>query len=113
LRPKVHEVVFDLVDEILLAFKATNFHAGIDEVFYIGEEECPRCSGRDKAELFAGELTKIRNHLAQTNKKLWIWGDRLLNGKSTGLGMWEASMNSTHRAIDMITKDMYDIRLAL
>ena len=104
--PEVHRVVFDLVDEIVAAFQADAFHAGMDEVFYIGHEECPRCNGRDKAELFAGELTKIRNHLALTNKKLWIWGDRLLDGKTTGLGMWEASMNNTHRAIDMIPKDI-------
>ncbi len=106
LHPDVHKVVFELVDEIVAAFQADAFHAGMDEVFYIGHEECPRCNGRDKAELFAGELTKIRNHLAQTNKKLWIWGDRLLDGKTTGLGMWEASMNNTHRAIDMIPKDI-------
>lgn len=106
LHPDVHEVVFELVDEIIAAFQAKAFHAGMDEVFYIGEDECPRCSGRNKAELFAGELTKIRNHLAQSDKKLWIWGDRLLDGKTTGLGMWEASMNNTHQAIDLIPKDI-------
>lgn len=106
LHPEVHDVVFDLVDEIVIAFQADAFHAGMDEVFYIADDKCPRCSGRDKAELFAGELTKIRNHLAKTNKKLWIWGDRLLDGKTTGLGMWEASMNNTHKAIDMIPKDI-------
>jgi hypothetical protein len=106
LHPEVHKIVFELMDEIVAAFQAKAFHAGMDEVFYIGEEECPRCSGLDKAELFAGELTKIRNHLALSNKKLWIWGDRLLDGKTTGLGMWEASMNNTHRAIDMIPKDI-------
>ena len=36
-----------------------------------------------------------------------IWGDRLLDGKTTGLGMWEASMNNTHRAIDLIPKDVF------
>ena len=36
-----------------------------------------------------------------------IWGDRLLDGKTTGLGEWEASMNNTHRAIDMIPKDVF------
>ena len=36
-----------------------------------------------------------------------MWGDRLLDGKTTGLGMWEASMNNTHRAIDMIPKDVF------
>jgi len=106
LHPEVHGVVFELVDEIIEAFQADAFHAGMDEVFYIAEDECPRCQGRDKAELFAGELTKIRNHLAKSGKKLWIWGDRLLDGASTGLGMWEASMNNTHRAIDMIPKDI-------
>jgi hypothetical protein len=106
LHPEVHEVVFALMDEIVTAFQADAFHAGMDEVFYIGEAECPRCNGRDKAELFAGELTRIRNHLAQNDKKLWIWGDRLIDGKTTGMGMWEASMNNTHRAIDLIPKDI-------
>ncbi|MBD3628068.1 family 20 glycosylhydrolase [Cyclobacterium sp.] len=106
LHPEVHGVVFDLVDEILTVFEADAFHAGMDEVFYIGDDKCPRCGGRDKAELFAGEVSKIRNHLNLQGKKLWIWGDRLIDGKTTGIGMWEASMNNTHRAIDMIPKDV-------
>lgn len=106
LHPDVHAVVFDLVDEILEVFEADAFHAGLDEVFYIGMDQCPRCRGRDKAELFAGEVTKIRNHLALNGKELWMWGDRLLDGVTTGLGMWEASMNSTHRAIDLIPRDI-------
>ena len=106
LHPEVHKVVFALVDEICDAFEARAFHAGMDEVFYIGDDKCPRCSGRDKAVLFAGEVTKIRNHLAEKGRELWIWGDRLLDGKSTGLGMWEASFNNTHRAIDLIPQDV-------
>jgi hypothetical protein len=106
LHPDVHKVVFELVDEICDVFETDAFHAGMDEVFYIGDDKCPRCSGRDKAALFAGEVNVIRDHLAQRNRMLWIWGDRLLDGKTTGLGMWEASMNNTHRAIDMIPKDV-------
>lgn len=106
LHPEVHKVVFEVMDEIVAAFKADAFHAGMDEVFYLGHEDCPRCQGRDKAELFAGEVTKIRNHLAQQGKRLWIWGDRLIDGKTTGIGLWEASYNNTHRAIDMIPKDV-------
>lgn len=106
LHPDVHKVVFALVDEICDAFEATSFHAGMDEVFYIGEDKCPRCNGRDKAELFAGEVRKIQAHLAAKGRELWIWGDRLLDGKTTGMGMWEASMNNTHRAIDLIPKDV-------
>jgi hypothetical protein len=106
LHPEVHKVIFDVVDEICNVFEADAFHAGMDEVFYIGEDKCPRCSGMDKAELFAGEVNLIRNHLALKNRKLWIWGDRLIDGKTTGMGMWEASMNNTYRAVDMIYKDV-------
>ncbi|MDR2038261.1 MAG: family 20 glycosylhydrolase [Bacteroidales bacterium] len=107
LHPDVHKIVFELVDELLDAFETNLFHAGMDEVFYIGDDKCPRCSGRDKAELFAGEVTRIHQHLQQRNGRLYIWGDRLIDGKTTGIGMWEGSMNQTHRAIDMIPKDVF------
>jgi len=107
LHPGVHKIVFEMVDELLDVFEASDFHAGLDEVFYIAEEECPRCSGHDPAQLFADEVWRIRNHLGEKDRKLWMWGDRLLDGKATGLGMWEASMNNTHRAIDMIPKDVF------
>jgi len=106
LHPGVHEVVFALVDEIMEVFEADAFHAGMDEVFYIGDDHCPRCHAKKHEELFAGEVSKIRDHLKARNRELWIWGDRLLDGKSTGLGMWEASENYTHGAIDKIPKDV-------
>ena len=106
LHPEVHKIVFALVDEICDVFESDAFHGGMDEVFYIGDNKCPRCSGKDKAELFAGEVNLIRNHLSEKNRQLWIWGDRLLDGKTTGMGMWEASMNNTYRAIDLISKDV-------
>ncbi len=107
LHPEVHGVVFALVDEIMEVFEAKRFHAGMDEVFYIGDDKCPRCDGLDKAELFAGEVTKVYNHLAQKGQGLMIWGDRLIDGKTTGMGIWEASMNNTHRAIDLIPKEVF------
>jgi hypothetical protein len=106
LHPDVHKIVFDQVDEICDAFETDAFHAGMDEVFYLGDDKCPRCGGRDKAELFAGEVRTIRDHLALSNRSLWIWGDRLIDGKTTGIGMWEGSHNNTHRAVDMIPKDV-------
>ena len=106
LHPDVHEVVFALVDEIMDVFEADAFHAGMDEVFYIGDEKCPRCRGKNKDELFAGEVSRIRDHLLERDRELWIWGDRLLDGVTTGLGMWEASTNQTHGAIDKIPGDV-------
>jgi hypothetical protein len=106
LHPDVHKVVFALIDEICDVFETDAFHAGMDEVFYIGESQCPRCSGKDKAELFAGEVRTIRDHLAIKGRKLWIWGDRLIDGKTTGIGEWEASYNNTYRAVDIIPRDV-------
>lgn len=106
LHPEVHTVVFALVDELMEVFEANAFHAGMDEVFYLGDEKCPRCGGKDKAGLFAGEIKTIRDHLNEKNQELWIWGDRLLDANSTGLGMWEASENGTAPAIDMIPIDV-------
>jgi GH18 family chitinase len=106
LHPGVHKVVFDLVDEICDAFQTDAFHAGMDEVFYLGMDKCPRCSGKNKAELFANEVNKIRDHLAQKNRTLYIWADRLINGFETGIGGWEASFNYTWPAINLIKKDV-------
>ncbi len=106
LHPDVHGVVFPLVDEVLADFQAKDFHAGMDEVFYIGHDSCPRCKGKDRAKLFADELQKIRDHLAKSDAKLWIWGDRLLDGEKTGIGEWEGSTNGTAPAITMVPKDI-------
>ncbi|HEX4122077.1 MAG TPA: family 20 glycosylhydrolase [Verrucomicrobiae bacterium] len=106
LNPKVHEVLFPVIDELCDVFEADAFHAGMDEVFYLGEDQCPRCGGRDRAELFADEVRRIHDHLKVKNRRLWIWGDRLIDGKTTGLGEWEASYRTTARAIDLIPKDV-------
>jgi hypothetical protein len=106
LHPGVHKIVFDIVDEICDVFEATAFHAGMDEVFYIGNDKCPRCSGKDKSVLFAGEVNTIRDHLSQKQRKLWIWGDRMIDGSATGVGEWEGSLNDTHRSVDLVSKDV-------
>ncbi len=106
LHPEVHAVVFALVDELMNAFEATDFHAGLDEVFYLAHDDCTRCKARDPAVLFAGEVTRISNHLAAAGRRLWLWGDRLLDGIATGMGLWEASLNQTHRAIDWIPRNV-------
>jgi hypothetical protein len=106
LAPGLHEILFAVIDELCDVFETNAFHAGMDEVFYLGEDKCPRCAGMDKAVLFAGEVRAIHDHLAQKGRELWIWGDRLIDGKTTGLGLWEASYNNTYRAIDLIPKDV-------
>ena len=104
--PGVHAVIFDLLAEIATVFEAQAVHVGLDEVFLLGEEACPRCRGRDPAELFAQEVGTLRDFLRSRGLRLWMWGDRLIDGAATGIGKWEASLNHTHPAIDLIPKDV-------
>lgn len=106
LQPDVHKVVFDLIDEICDAFQSDIFHAGMDEVFYIGEDKCPRCGGREKAKLFADEVNLINKHLEHKGRRMWIWGDRLIDGNTMVNNPWEASKNHTAPAVDHIRKDV-------
>jgi len=102
--PDVHDIVFALVDELIEVFGAKGVHVGMDEVFILGEDGCERCKGKNKAELFANEVNLIQAHLAKNNIAMYIWGDRLLNGKTTGIGKWAASRNDTDTALDLISK---------
>jgi hypothetical protein len=104
--PGVHAVVFDLLGEIAAVFETDAVHVGMDEVFLLGEATCPRCAGHDKAELFAQEVRTLRDFLATKGVRMWLWGDRFLDGRTTGLGEWEGSFNHTHRAIDLVPKDL-------
>ncbi len=106
LHPDVHRVLFDLIDELSDAFEADAFHAGMDEVFLLGEPECPRCKGRLKSVLFADEVRRIHDHLALEKRAMWMWGDRFLDGAATGLGEWEASYNNTWQSIDQVPQDI-------
>jgi len=106
LHPKTHEIVFDVIDEIADAAQADAFHVGMDEVFLLGEDACPRCRGKSRAELFAGEVRALRDHLAQSGRQTWLWGDRLLDGETTGIGEWEAAKNGTAAALALLPKDV-------
>lgn len=104
--PDLHKILFEIIDDLIDVCEADAFHVGMDEVFYIADSRCPRCSGQDPAVLFAKEVNRLHEHLTEKGVKMWMWGDRLLDGKTTGLGEWQASTSNTHKAIDMIPNDI-------
>lgn len=107
LHPDVNPIVFSLMDELIDAFQADAFHVGMDEVFLIGSEHCPRCKGKDPAELFAKAVNDYHAHLVKNRKvEMLMWADRLLDAKLTGYGKWEAADNGTQGALDRIPKDI-------
>ncbi|RJP69409.1 MAG: hypothetical protein C4539_07815 [Ignavibacteriales bacterium] len=107
LHPEINPIIFDLMDELVDAFDAKIFHVGMDEVFLIGSEFCPRCNGKDPAFLFSKAVNDYYNHLVRKRGlEMMMWGDRLIDTASTGYSHWEASNSRTHLAIDSIPKDI-------
>lgn len=107
LHPEVNRIVFQLMDELIDAFEADALHVGMDEVFLIGEDICPRCRGKDKAGLFAKAVNDYHRHLVGTrNLEMLMWGDRLIDTAKINYSKWEASANGTAGAVDMIPKDI-------
>ncbi|MDA2924992.1 family 20 glycosylhydrolase [Acidobacteria bacterium AH-259-L09] len=104
--PKVHQVIFALIDELAEVFEAKAFHVGMDEVFLLGEDDCPRCKGMNKAQLFADEVRALHDHLSKRNLAMWMWGDRFIDGEISGIGKLEASINHTYGAVDLVPKDI-------
>jgi len=104
---QVNPLIFALFDELLEAFEADALHVGMDEVFLIASEHCPRCQRHDPAALFAKAINDYHAHLVgQRGVEMLMWGDRLLDSHTTGYGTWEAAENGTHPAIDRIPQDI-------
>ncbi len=108
LHPKVNPIVFALLDELIDAFEADAFHVGMDEVLVIGSDRCPRCRGKDPAELFARCVNDLHGHIVgKRGLEMLMWGDRLLDSKAADMGRgWEASHLGTAGAIDRVPKDI-------
>jgi hypothetical protein len=135
LHPEVNKVVFALIDEIIDAFEADAVHIGMDEIFLCGyppEDQtpwelhtdwkpggdgktepfpdgppCPRCKGKNQAELIAKAVTDFHRHIVEDKGlEMLMWGDRLLDGSKMSYHLTEASKTGSHKAIDMISKDI-------
>jgi len=106
LHPDLHKIVFALIDELAEACEADAVHVGMDEVFILADSKCPRCAGKSTADIFSDEVTRLHDHLSETKRTMWMWGDRFIDCKATGIGEWEASTNGTQSAIDKVPKDI-------
>ena len=102
--PECVKVVLDLVGEMADAFGAKTFHIGCDEVFEIGR--CPLCRTKFTSEIVHEWVSCLHDFLESKGIRTMMWGDRLLNGKETGYGRWEASENGTELAIITLPKDI-------
>lgn len=114
--PKVHPIIFELIDELIDAFKVDAIHVGMDEVFLINNEHSV-IRDKDPAEVYAKVVNDFYNHLVKRRgMEMLMWGDRLIDGNQYDYGEWESSLNGTAGAVDMIPHDIiicdwhYEIR---
>lgn len=107
MNPRVNEIVFPMIDEIIDAFNADGIHLGMDEVFLLGHPKSPSTKGMDPAFLFGKVVREFHDYFTEKHgKQLYMWGDRLIDMMKYGYGTWEASANGTWKAIDSIPKDI-------
>jgi Glycosyl hydrolase family 20, catalytic domain len=105
--PRVYQIVYALVDEIVDAFDADALHVGMDEVFLIGSDASPSTKGKDPAEVFAKAVNDLYAHVVKKRGlQMLMWGDRLIDTSRYDYGEWESSKNYTWPAIYMIPKDI-------
>ncbi len=107
LHPEIMPIISDMIGELLDAFGTGAIHVGLDEVFGIASAKCPRCTGKDPAELFAKAVNDLHDVVVrQHGATMLMWGDRLLDAKALGENGYTASWNGTFPAIDRIPKDI-------
>lgn len=107
LHPEVNEVVSDLMNELIDAFTPKYLHIGMDEVYEIASDQCDRCCGKDRAELFSKAVTDMHQIVVEERGlEMMMWGDRLLDAKKFGYDNWEADTFGTHKAVDSLPKDI-------
>ena len=115
--PKSYELLFDLLDEIVSVFSPDLVHIGHDECYSIGN--CPMCKGKSAAQLYAQDIIRIHDYLAEKNIAVMIWAEKLLNAHDKngyplggslhtyGEKGWDKeTVPATFEAIDLIPRDV-------
>lgn len=85
--PNTYPLVFDILEEVIEVFEPTMINIGHDE--YYSPAICPRCRDTRPDDLFAADIKKIHDFLAEKGIRTAMWGEKLLpviapNGRPYG-----------------------------
>lgn len=110
--PDTYKLVFDILDEVIDVFAPRAINIGHDEMYSIGV--CPKCSGTPAPVLYANDVTKIHDFLAERGIKTIMWGEKLLKsvtnegapcgGSGHGKGTWHVP--ALYPCRDLLPKDI-------
>ncbi len=105
--PELNEVVFSLIDDLAEGFEADAIHVGMDEVYFIGDDRCPRCHGANPAELFAAQVKALHAHVVGEKKwQMLMWADRVVGPKYQGWSRFDNARNDLSGAIGLVPRDI-------
>ncbi len=95
--PEVNKVAFAMADELIDAFQADGFHAGMDEARDFNLKTHPKAKGWTPSKLFAKCVTEYHEHLVKKRGvEMLIWADMLEDRHHT----------DTAKALNLIPKDV-------
>ncbi|NQU11444.1 family 20 glycosylhydrolase, partial [bacterium] len=107
--PQTHQIVGEIVTELLDLFEPLFFHMGHDEVQFKGMGQrigvCPRCSSRPPARVFAEDVARISGVATRRNVRSMLWGDLLIPLEFDS-GNVNGGDGRVYQAIDLIPRDL-------
>lgn len=74
--PDVYPIVFDILEEVIEVFHPNLINIGHDE--YYSMCLCPRCKDKKPHDVYAADVIKIHDFLAERGIRTAMWGDKLL-----------------------------------
>jgi hypothetical protein len=105
----LNEIIFSLIDDLATAFEADALHVGMDEVYLIGADECPRCHGKDPARLYAAQVCALHDHIVGARHlQMLMWADRIVGPDYQGRCKYDNARNDLSAASDLIPKDIVE-----
>ncbi len=105
--PGLNEIVFSLLDEIADGFEADAIHVGMDEVYLLGAQNCPRCKGKNPGELFAAQVNALHAHIVGRKKlQMLMWADRVIGTKYQGWSGYDNERNDTSASVELLPRDI-------
>jgi hypothetical protein len=75
--PASYDLMFDIYDEYIEVMQPKMIHIGHDE-WRMPLDVCPHCKDKNYFDLYAQDVNKIYDYMAQKGIKVAMWGDHLL-----------------------------------
>lgn len=104
--PKSYELVFDVLDEVAEVFNPKTVHIAHDE--WYSACMCEKCASKNAGELYAEDINKIYDYLAEKGIECMVWGDGLFAWKELfgGTGVIRTRKIPTEKTVNIKGKEL-------